>query len=240
MYRHTLFHCTSLYCTSQMCLSQIEGKTLHQQKHYNSLSCGGLQLNLQYVQGLPVPLAREVSLIPKHHKGELFGVWKVILQQELCLPRSQNLEGGSHCDIKDQQSEPQYSTMSRHQNHCVPAMSQSRTHEVERPAYTPGLQSIPMEEGKTDPDVQVPPSHAGSPGPSRGVLVPGTPPPPNSALGRESWGQLFNRPCSEHLISQTLTEPRRPGELRALKAERPPDGPLLPAHLLPGLWSCIT
>lgn len=38
-------------------------------------------------------------LIPKHHKGELFGVGRVSLWQE---PSSYNLEGGSHCDTKGQ------------------------------------------------------------------------------------------------------------------------------------------
>lgn len=141
--------------------------------------------------------------------------------------------------ISTEQSEPRYSTMSRHQNLCVLAMSRSCTDEVERPAYTPGLQSIPMEEGTTKPDVQVPPSHAGSPGPS-GVLVPGTPPPPNSALGRESWGQLFSRPCSEHVIRSDLNRATQAWRTSGLEGREAPECPLLPAQLLPGLRSCIT
>ena len=61
-----------LYCASQiLCFLQIEGKTLHQQKDYNSfyqnthfiafltlfwylLCSGGLEWNLQYLQSMPV------------------------------------------------------------------------------------------------------------------------------------------------------------------------------------------
>lgn len=32
---------------------QIEGQTLHQDKDYDSLCCGGLQVNQQYLQGMP-------------------------------------------------------------------------------------------------------------------------------------------------------------------------------------------
>lgn len=55
-----LLHFTLLRFT-MLRFSQIEGETLHQQKEYNSLPllgpllhCGALDLNLQYLRGLPV------------------------------------------------------------------------------------------------------------------------------------------------------------------------------------------
>lgn len=38
--KHNLFYCTSLYCPSEMFhFSQIKGKSLYQQRDYDSLYC---------------------------------------------------------------------------------------------------------------------------------------------------------------------------------------------------------
>lgn len=39
VHRHTSFHCDLLYCVSEIFFLQIESKSLHQQKDYNSLYC---------------------------------------------------------------------------------------------------------------------------------------------------------------------------------------------------------
>lgn len=45
-----------MHCVSRMLwvFLQIEGQTLHQHKDDNSLCRGGLQVNQQYLQGMPV------------------------------------------------------------------------------------------------------------------------------------------------------------------------------------------
>ena len=57
LYKQTLLYCILLYCVPQMLhFLQIEGKTLHQQKDYNSLYISGLEPNPQYLQGMSVLL----------------------------------------------------------------------------------------------------------------------------------------------------------------------------------------